>query len=85
MSGIGVRSGAPPEVRNEQLAQAQLQEFVRGDNRLRAWRRIEYPRLAACFDPLADVPLRTWQQEHPPSRTASWDAFTRLVTAYGAS
>ncbi|QZT60272.1 hypothetical protein JN085_14410 [Mycolicibacterium austroafricanum] len=82
MNGIGVRSGAPPEVRNEQLAQ--LQEFVRGDIRLRDWRRIEYPRLAACFDPLADVPLRTWQEEHPPSRNASWDALTRLVTAYGA-
>jgi hypothetical protein len=35
--------------------------------------------LAAKFDPLADIPLRLWQQEWPPSRRASVDAFSRLL------
>ena len=30
----------------------------------------EYSRLASKFDPLADVPLRVWQQEWAPSRKA---------------
>ena len=35
--------------------------------------------LASRFDPLADIPLRVWQQEAPPSSGASWDAFSRLI------
>lgn len=77
MNGVGVRSGLPPQVCAEELAR--LAEFARGDNRLRDWRRIEYPMLAACFDPLADVPLSVWQQKHPPGRAASRDAFARLL------
>jgi hypothetical protein len=77
MNGIGVRGGSPPEVRAEETAR--LMEFVRGDGRLREWKRTEYPRMAARFDPLDDVPLREWQQEYPPSREASWDAFTQII------
>ena len=40
---------------------------------------MEYRRLANSFDPLADVPLRVWQQEWAPSRKASADAFARLL------
>jgi hypothetical protein len=32
-----------------------------------------------AFDPLADVPLQTWQEHWPPSREASLDAFSRLL------
>ncbi|MDA4100405.1 hypothetical protein BST34_09680 [Mycolicibacterium monacense DSM 44395] len=77
MNGIGVRSSAQPDVRARQIAR--LAEFGRGDDRLRAWRRREYQRLARSFDPLADIPLRLWQQEWPPSRLASRDAFARLI------
>lgn len=54
MNGIGVRSSAQPDVRARQIAR--LAEFGRGDDRLRAWRRREYQRLARSFDPLADIP-----------------------------
>ena len=77
MNGVGVRGGAPQEVREQQLAW--LTSFAAGDDRLRDWRRHEYPRLAASFDPLADIPLQTWQQTHPPSRLASRDALARLI------
>jgi plasmid stabilization system protein ParE len=77
MNGIGVRGGAPPEVRKRQITQ--LAAFAGGDERLRDWRRQEYRRLAAEFDPLADVPLAAWQQEYPPGWRASADAFTRLL------
>jgi hypothetical protein len=39
----------------------------------------EYSRLAGRFDPLADIPLRVWQAEWPPSLEASVDAFARLL------
>jgi hypothetical protein len=77
MNGIGVRGDAPPEVQAEQIAR--LVAFAKGDDRLREWRRREYPRLASRFDPLADVPLRVWQAERPPSREASVNAFGRLL------
>ena len=77
MNGIGVRGGAPPEVQKEQLAR--LAEFAKGDHDLRQWRREEYARLASKFDPLADVPLRVWQEEWTPSKSASLDAFERLL------
>lgn len=77
MNGIGIRGGQPREVLDEQIAK--LLEFARGDGRLRTWRDAEYPRLAASFDPLADIPLRAWQQQWVPSRDASWDAFSRLL------
>jgi hypothetical protein len=77
MNGIGVRGGGPPEVQEAQIAR--LIEFMKGDDRLREWRRREYFRLAARFDPSADVPLRLWQQEWPPGREASVDAFQRLL------
>ncbi len=76
MNGIGIRGDAPPEVADLQLAR--LTQFALGDDRLRAWRREEYARLAAAFDPLADVPIQEWQQRWPPSRTASADAFACL-------
>lgn len=76
MNGISVRGGAPPEVQKEQIAR--LAAYARGDDRLRTWRREEYRRLAAAFDPLADVPLEEWQERWPPSRAASVDAFARL-------
>ncbi|MGE2731750.1 hypothetical protein ACQI4F_19935 [Mycolicibacterium vaccae] len=74
--GIGVRGGADPDARAQQLER--LEEFARGDERLRLWRRNEYARLAFGFDPLTDVPLRVWQEVHPPGRDASQDAFARL-------
>ncbi|CAA0138251.1 Uncharacterised protein [Mycolicibacterium vanbaalenii] len=77
MNGIGVRGGTPPEIRERQIAK--LVEFTRGDGRLRAWRDQEYCRLASRFDPEADIPLQQWQQEWPPSRVASRDAFARLI------
>lgn len=77
MNGIGVRGGDPPEVQEAQIAR--LAEFAKGDDRLREWKRQEYWRLASRFDPLADIPLRVWQQEWPPGRGASWDAFSRLT------
>jgi hypothetical protein len=77
MNGIGVGLGAPPEVQEEQIAR--LAAFARGHGRLSEWRSREYPRLAGRFDPLADIPLRVWQAEWPPSREASVDAFARLL------
>ncbi|OBJ70998.1 hypothetical protein [Mycobacterium sp. 1274756.6] len=77
MNGVGVRGGAPPAVQAEDTAR--LVEFARGDGRLRDWRRREYRRLAAQFDPLADIPVREWQQVWPPGRAASADAFARLL------
>ncbi|MCV7260879.1 hypothetical protein [Mycobacterium shimoidei] len=77
MNGIGVRAGAPPEVKKEQIAR--LVAFASGDDRLRQWRTREYRRLAGRFDPLADIPLRVWQAEWPPSLEASVDAFARLL------
>jgi hypothetical protein len=35
--------------------------------------------LAGAFDPLADVPLRVWQQQWAPTLDASRDAFSRLL------
>jgi hypothetical protein len=77
MNGIGVRGGSPPDVQDEQMAE--LWAFLRGDDRLREWKRQEYWRLASRFDPLADIPLRVWQQDWVPGRRASWDAFSRLI------
>lgn len=77
MNGIGVRGGSPPEVQEAQIAR--LVEFAKGDDRLREWKRQEYWRLASRFDPLADIPLRVWQQEWPPGPSASADAFSRLT------
>ena len=77
MNGIGVRANASPEVVEQQTAR--LMAFAKGDGRLRDWRQREYRRLAAEFDPLADIPLRIWQQQWPPSRAASADAFSRLL------
>ena len=77
MNGIGVRGGAPPEVQKRQITQ--LVAFAGGDERLRDWRHQEYRRLAAAFDPLADIPLAAWQQQWPPGRRASTDACARLL------
>lgn len=77
MNGIGIRGGASPEVVTQQTAR--LVEFARGVGRLRDWQRQEYRRLAVEFDPLADIPLRIWQQKRPPGRRASADAFSRLL------
>jgi hypothetical protein len=77
MNGIGVRGGAPPKVQEEQIAR--LAAFAKGDDRLREWRRREYWRLASRFDPLADIPLRVWQAEWPPSLETSVDAFGRML------
>ncbi len=76
MNGITVNPDAPPEIYREQIER--MMEFARGDE-LRQWRREEYARLAAPFDPLADVPLRVWREQWPPSRSASLDAMSRLL------
>lgn len=77
MNGIMVSYSAPPEVQSRQLAR--LKAFSGGDDRLRSWKLEEYPRLAGAFDPLADVPLQEWQEQWPPGRKASADAFSRLL------
>jgi hypothetical protein len=77
MNGIGIRGGASPKVVKQQAAR--LAEFAKSNGGLREWRHQEYRRVAAKFDPLADIPLRVWQQEWPPSRRASVDAFSRLL------
>jgi hypothetical protein len=77
MNRIGVRGGASSEVQEEQLAR--LAAFAKGDDRLREWRTREYTRLATRFDPLADIPLKAWQAEWPPSLKASVDAIERLL------
>jgi hypothetical protein len=77
MNGIGFRGGSSPEVRERQTAR--LEEFRHHVQRLRDWEKQEYSRLAGAFDPLADVPLRVWQQAWAPSRRASVDAFSRLI------
>lgn len=79
MNGIGVRGGQSPEV--TRAAIEHLLDFAQGGgrSRLTAWREQEYPRLAAAFDPDADVPLRLWQQQWPPGADASLDAFRRLL------
>jgi hypothetical protein len=76
MNGIAVHGGAPSEVREAQIER--LVEFARGRGGLRGWRNTEYGLLASKFDPLADVPLRVWQEEWPSSTSASRDAYTRL-------
>ena len=77
MNGIGVRGGDPPDVQAAQIAR--LVAFAKGDDRLREWKKQEYWRLASRFDPLADIPLKVWQQEWVPGRSASVDAFSRLT------
>jgi hypothetical protein len=77
MNGIGIRADALPEVVKQQ--KERLLAFAKGNPQLREWRRSEYSVLAADFDPLADIPLRVWQQVWPPSRSASADAFSRLL------
>ena len=77
MNGIGINGGMPEDVLDEQIAK--LVEFACGNPRLGAWRDSEYPRLAASFDPLADIRLRTWQEQWVASPAASWDAFARLI------
>jgi hypothetical protein len=77
MNGIGIRGDASPEVAERQAVR--LAAFANGDGRLREWRRQEYGRLAAIFAPLADIPLRDWQEEWPPGRRVSVDAFSRLL------
>ncbi|MCP9274043.1 hypothetical protein [Mycolicibacterium arenosum] len=77
MNGIGVRGGLGPEQRVAALEH--LDEFRKGDSDIRAWRVREYRRLASRYDPLADIPLTTWQRDWPPGRQASRDAFDRLL------
>ena len=77
MNGIGVRGGSSPEVQEAEVAG--LMGFFKHVQRLGEWEKQEYGRLASRFDPLADVPLSVWQQEWPPGRGASCDAFSRLT------
>jgi hypothetical protein len=77
MNGIGIRANASPKVVEQQTAR--LIVLAKGFGDMQDWRRHEYRRLAAEFDPLADIPLRVWQQEWPPSLRASVDAFSRLL------
>jgi hypothetical protein len=77
MNGIGIRGDAPPEV-VKQRAEL-LAAFAKGNGGLGEWRRQEYGRLAAKFAPRADIPLRVWQEEWPPGRRISVDAFSRSL------
>ncbi|WP_238889422.1 hypothetical protein [Mycobacterium sp. IDR2000157661] len=76
MNGVGVALSSTEEAQREQIDR--LVEFVRSRDGLRGWHSREYARLASRFDPLADIPLRRWQEQWPPGRDASEDAFTRL-------
>lgn len=77
MNGIGIRGGLSDEDRAAAIRP--LAEFARGDDDLHSWRVSEYRRLAARYDPLADIPLSVWQGDWPPSKEASADAFARLL------
>jgi hypothetical protein len=77
MNGIGVQGGVSQQVADEQ--RFRLTEFAKGHQNLCEWRAVEYPSLASRFDPLADIPLQIWQDEWAPSRSASIDAFSRLL------
>ena len=77
MNGIGMRVTELPEVAAAQ--RDRLVRFIRGDSRLQHWQQTEYRRLAAAFDPLADIPLTRWQLQWPPGRAVSGDAFSRLL------
>ena len=77
MNGIGVRGGTTEAVRLAQ--EARLLAFAKGEPRLRAWKPKEYGRLASRFDPLADIPLRVWQEVWVPGKEASVDAFARVL------
>jgi hypothetical protein len=77
MNGISIQANAPPEVVKQQTER--LLAFAKRNPQLQDWRDSEYSRLAAEFDPLADIPLRVWQQAWPPSRAASADAFSRFL------
>jgi hypothetical protein len=77
MNGIGIRGGTPPEIARQQAHR--LASFAKSRGGLNEWRRREYRRLAAEFDPLGDIPLRVWQQKWPAGRRASADAFSRLL------
>ncbi len=77
MNGICVKGGAPPEVQERQLAE--LKQFAMGHTDLRNWEKSEYKKLASIFDPLADIPLREWQDVWPPSWPASFDAISRFL------
>jgi hypothetical protein len=77
MNGISVRGGTSPEVQEAQIAR--LLEFNKHVQGLYEWQKQEYSRLASRFDPLADIPLKVWQQQWVPGRRASWDAFSRLI------
>lgn len=79
MNRAGVRGGASAAERAKQLQR--LSGSIGGQMHLWEWRHEEYRRLASRFDPQADVPLRVWQQEYPPSLDASWDAFERMLGA----
>jgi hypothetical protein len=76
MNGIGVRGGASPEERRAQIRR--LTKFA-NDRALWDWGQREFRRLAVDFDPLADITLAAWQQQWPPGRRASADAFSRLL------
>jgi hypothetical protein len=65
MNRIGVRGGAPPEVQKRQVDQ--LVAFAGNRARLRDWGRQEYRRLAADFDPLADIPWRIGRSSGRPA------------------
>ena len=72
--GIGARTLAEIQSIHDQLV-----AFAGYRERLRDWSRQECRRLAADFDPLADIPLADWQEQWPPGRRASADAFSRLL------
>jgi len=76
-NGNGVPAGASPEGAQQRFSW--FQAFAEGDLRVYQWCEHEYPRLAGNFDAQADVPLRTWQQQWPPSLEASIDAYGRLL------
>ena len=77
MNRIGIPANASPKVVEQQTAR--LMEFIEGIGHLRDWRGTEHARLAVAFDRLADIPLPVWQQQWPPSLTASADAFSRFL------
>lgn len=77
MNGYCVHGSAPPERQREQAGR--LAQVMDDQRALFEWRDREVTRLSSRFPPAADVTLRVWLEEFPPSREATIDALMRLT------
>lgn len=77
MNGIGIRHGAPREIQVQQATE--LANFFLWDKSLREWFTKRFAHERQSFRGVEDVPLATWQKEHPPSLTYSTIAIAQLL------